>query len=213
MELASGSGHEDQVEDQNFRGRTKETCDHCGRGPSVIANRLTSTEDELAAFRKLLKTKPRRRSKCVSFSVRSSKKRIQKAFDVFPLSHSVHVDDVHDGSSSPLPDQVADASYKTISLTDHAHVHNDDGPSSHLPDQVEDASYKTLPSSPLHVQVNNASCKTLPDEVTDSAVDNEDRSPDGRIIDVLAHIHGEYDIEVFGDAAQNDYETANEEVV
>ncbi|KAJ8573869.1 hypothetical protein K7X08_010380 [Anisodus acutangulus] len=45
------------------------------------------------------------------------------------------------------------------------------------------------------------------------AIDSEDRSPDGRIIDVLAQIHDEDDIEEFRDDAQNAYETANEEVV
>ncbi|KAJ8562419.1 hypothetical protein K7X08_011710 [Anisodus acutangulus] len=83
MKLASGSGHEDQVEDQDLGGRAKETYGHCGRRPSVIANRLTSIENELDAIRKFLETKPRRRSKCVSFLVRSSTKRIQKALQ-FP---------------------------------------------------------------------------------------------------------------------------------
>ncbi|KAJ8562418.1 hypothetical protein K7X08_011709 [Anisodus acutangulus] len=76
MNLASGSGHEDQVEDQDLGGRDKETCGHCGRWPSEIANRLTSIEDELDAIHKFLETKPRRHSKCVSFSVKSNTKRI-----------------------------------------------------------------------------------------------------------------------------------------
>ncbi|KAJ8532940.1 hypothetical protein K7X08_015829 [Anisodus acutangulus] len=133
--------------------------------------------------------------------------------DGSPLRHPDHVNDAHDGPSSSLPNQVADASCKTLPLTDPPHVHNDDGPSSSLPDQVDDVSCKTLPSSPLPVQVDDVSCNSLPGEVVDSAVDSEDRSPDGRIIDVLAQIHGEDDIEKFGDTAQNGYETANEEVV
>ncbi|KAJ8570903.1 hypothetical protein K7X08_037875 [Anisodus acutangulus] len=51
------------------------------------------------------------------------------------------------------------------------------------------------------------------DEVVDYAVASEDRSPNGKITDVLAQIIGEDDIEEFGDASQNGYETANEEVV
>ncbi|KAJ8532118.1 hypothetical protein K7X08_012041 [Anisodus acutangulus] len=236
MKFATSSGHKDQVKDQDLGGRAKETCGHCGRGPSVIANRLTSIEDELVVICKLLETKPRRRSKCVSSLIRSSVKRIRKTFqfanakktkvnvnfcdiqvmnalDGSPLSHHNHVDDAHNGPPSPLLDQVVDASCKILSLTDPTHVHNDDDPSSHLPDQVDDASCKTLPSSSLPVQVNDASCKILPGEVVDSAVDSEDRSPDGRITDVLAQIHGEYDIKEFGDVAQNSYETANEKVV
>ncbi|KAJ8552758.1 hypothetical protein K7X08_020151 [Anisodus acutangulus] len=126
--------------------------------------------------------------------------------DGSPLSHPDHVYDARDGLSSHLPDPVDDASCKTLSLPDHAyddpsspltdHVHNDNSPSSHLPDQVDDAS-----------------CNTHSGEVGDSAVDSEDRSPDRRITDVLAQIHGEDDIEEFGDATQNGYETANEEVV
>ncbi|KAJ8555558.1 hypothetical protein K7X08_013054 [Anisodus acutangulus] len=129
-----------------------------------------------------------------------------------PLSHLDHVDDAHDGPSSPLPDEVADASCKTLSLTDDSHVHNDDDPSSPLPNQVEDASCKTLSSSLLSVQVDDARFKTLFGEVVDSAVDSEDRSHDERITDVLVQIHDEDEIEEFGDAAQNGYETANEEV-
>ncbi|KAJ8543211.1 hypothetical protein K7X08_005734 [Anisodus acutangulus] len=140
------------------------------------------------------------------------KREIVNAFYGSSLSHPNHVDDAHDGSSSHLPDQVTDANCKTLLLTDPAHVHNDDSPSSPLLDQVDDASFMTLPSSPLHVQVDDASCKTLPGEVDDSVVDSEDRSPDRRITDVLAHIYGEDDIEEFGDATQNDYETTNEEV-
>ncbi|KAJ8540097.1 hypothetical protein K7X08_026486 [Anisodus acutangulus] len=111
--LAFGSGHEDQVKDQDLEGRAKETCGHCGCGPSVISNLLTSIKDELVDIRKSLETKPRRRSKCVSSSVRSSRKRIRKAlqfvnamktkvnaFDGSPLSHLDHVDDAHDGHSS-----------------------------------------------------------------------------------------------------------------
>ncbi|KAJ8539208.1 hypothetical protein K7X08_013460 [Anisodus acutangulus] len=135
------------------------------------------------------------------------------ALDGSPLSHPDHGNDVHDGPSSALPDQVVDASCKTLSLTDPAHVHNDDGPSNALPDQVNDVSCKTLPSSHLHVQVDDASCKTLSGDVVDSVVDSEDRSPDGRISDVLAKIHVDYDIEEFGDTAQNGYEIVNEEVV
>ncbi|KAJ8574031.1 hypothetical protein K7X08_010542 [Anisodus acutangulus] len=70
-----------------------------------------------------------------------------------------------------------------------------------------------LSEIPFPDQVDDASCKTFSGEVVDSAVDSEDRSPDERITDVLSHIHGEDDIEEFGDAAQNGYETANEEVV
>ncbi|KAJ8550936.1 hypothetical protein K7X08_000306 [Anisodus acutangulus] len=62
-------------------------------------------------------------------------------------------------------------------------------------------------------KVDDASCKTLSGEVADSTVDSEDRSPDGRIIDVLAQQHDEDAIKEFGDAAKNGYETANEEVV
>ncbi|KAJ8538257.1 hypothetical protein K7X08_014797 [Anisodus acutangulus] len=199
VKFASSYGHEDQVEYKDLGGRGKEMCDHCGRGSSVIANKLTSIEDQLAAIRKLLETKSRRRSKCVSSSVRSSRKRIRKALQF-----------AHATKTKLL---CADASCKTLSLTDLVHVHNDDNPSSPLPDQVEDASFKTLPSSPFPVQVDYASFKTLPSEVVDSTVDSEDRSPDGRIIDVLAQIHSEDDIEEFGDAAQNGYEAANEEVV
>ncbi|KAJ8536770.1 hypothetical protein K7X08_035171 [Anisodus acutangulus] len=173
MELAFSSGHEDQVEDQDLGGRAKETCIHCDLGTSVIANRLTSIEDELVVIHKLLETKSRRRSKCVSSSV-------SECLDGSHLSYPNHVDDSHDGTSSSLPDQVIDASYKTILLTDCVHVQNDNGFSSHFPDQVDDARYQP---------------------------------PYERITDVLAHIHGEDDIEEFGDAAQNGYETTNEEVV
>ncbi|KAJ8570719.1 hypothetical protein K7X08_037691 [Anisodus acutangulus] len=157
MELASSFGHEDQVEDQDLVGRAKDMCGHCGHGPSVIENRLTSIEDELAVIRKLLETKSRRHSKCVSSSVRSSRKRILKALqfaiakktkvntlDGSHLSHLDHFDYAHDGPSSPLPDEVVDASFKTLPLTDLVYVHNDDGLSSHLPDQVDVTSCKTL---------------------------------------------------------------------
>ncbi|KAJ8567380.1 hypothetical protein K7X08_019588 [Anisodus acutangulus] len=120
----------------------------------------------------------------------NSNKSVKKvnALDDSPLSHSDHVDDAHDGPYSPLPGEIADASCKTLPLTDPTHVHNDDDPSSHLPDQVDDASCKTLHSSSLHVQVDDASCKTLPSEVADSVVDSKDRSLDGRITNVLAQI-------------------------
>ncbi|KAJ8570753.1 hypothetical protein K7X08_037725 [Anisodus acutangulus] len=62
-------------------------------------------------------------------------------------------------------------------------------------------------------KVDDASCNSLPGEVDDSTIDSEDRSLNGRITDVLASIHGEDDIEEFGDAAQNGYATVNEEVV
>ncbi|KAJ8532922.1 hypothetical protein K7X08_015811 [Anisodus acutangulus] len=153
MKLVSGSRNEDQVEDQDLGGRDKEKCGHCGRGPSIIANRLTSIEDELVAIRKLLETKPRRRSKFLL--------RLVNALDGSPLSHPDHVDDAHDVPSSPLSDQLQD----------------------------------------------------LLGEVDDSAIDSEDRSPNGRITDVLAQIHGEDGIGEFGDATQNGYETANEEVI
>ncbi|KAJ8537255.1 hypothetical protein K7X08_035656 [Anisodus acutangulus] len=184
MKLASGSGHErdydeDQVQEY-LGGRAKETYDYYGRGPSVIADRLTSIEDELVSIRKLLEKKPRRHSKCISFSVRSSRKRIRKtlkfangkktkvnALDGSLLSHPDHVDDAHNVSFSPFTDQVDDGSCKTLPLTDPAHAHNDDDPSSPLPDKVDDAS-----------------CKTLPGEVVNSAVYSEHRSPDGRITDV-----------------------------
>ncbi|KAJ8531036.1 hypothetical protein K7X08_025767 [Anisodus acutangulus] len=165
-------------------------CGHCGRGPSVIVNRLTSIKDELAAINKLLETKPRRHSKCVSSLV-------SDFFYGSHLSHPDYVDDVHDGPSISFPDEVVDAVCKTLPLTKSARVHNDDDPSSHFPDQVEDVSCKTLPSSHLHVQVDDASCKTLPGEVADSAVDSEDRSSDERITDVLAQIHDGDDIEEF----------------
>ncbi|KAJ8558194.1 hypothetical protein K7X08_004960 [Anisodus acutangulus] len=132
-------------------------------------------------------------------NVRSSRKRIRKAlkfanakkikvnaFDGSPLSHPDHVDDAHDGPSSPLPNQIVNGSCKTLPLIDLAHVHNDDGSSSPLPDQIKDASCKTLPSNPLHVQVDDASCNTLPVEVVDWVVDSEDQSPNERITDVLA---------------------------
>ncbi|KAJ8568099.1 hypothetical protein K7X08_020821 [Anisodus acutangulus] len=195
-------------------------------GRVSLQKKLTSIEDELVSIRKLLEKKSRRRSKCVSSSIESSTKRIRKALqfanakktklnalDVSSLSHSDHIDDAHDGPSSPLHDQLADASCKTLSFNDHAHVHNDDDPFSHLPNQVDDASCKTLSSSPLLVQVDDASYKTLPGDVVDSTVDSENRSLDERIADVLAQIHGEDDIEEFGDAAQNVSETSNEEVV
>ncbi|KAJ8535627.1 hypothetical protein K7X08_023347 [Anisodus acutangulus] len=169
---------EDQVEDQDLGGRDKESCGHCGGGPSVISIRLTSIEDELVIIHKLPETKSRRRSKCVSSSIRSSRKRLRKALQ-FSNSKKTKVN-AFDGPYNLLLDQVVDASYKTISLTDPTHVHNDDGPSSPLLDQVDDASFK-----PLH------------GEVVDSGVDSEDRSPNGRITDVLAHIHGEDDIEKF----------------
>ncbi|KAJ8570968.1 hypothetical protein K7X08_037940 [Anisodus acutangulus] len=230
MKLASGYKHghdhdEDQIQDQDLGGMAKETCGHCDRGPSVIANRLTSIEDELVVITKLLEKKSRRRSKFISSSIRSSRKSIRKAlkfvnskktkgnvnfYDI--QSHPDHVDDAHDGPSTRLPDQIADASCKTLPLTDPAHVYNYDGPSSHLLDQVDDTSFKTLSSSHLPIQVDVASCKTLPDEVVDSDVNSEDKSPDGRITDVLAQTHGENDIEEFGDDAQNGYETANKEV-
>ncbi|KAJ8547611.1 hypothetical protein K7X08_011197 [Anisodus acutangulus] len=132
--------------------------------------------------------------------------------DCSPLSHPDHVDDAHCGPSSPLPDEVVDVSCNTLPFIDYVHVHNDDDPSSPLPDQVEDASCNTLPSSPLPVQVDDARCKILSGKVADSVVDSKDRSPDERIIDVLAQIHGEDAIEEFGDAAQNGYETGNEKV-
>ncbi|KAJ8562971.1 hypothetical protein K7X08_031423 [Anisodus acutangulus] len=203
MKLASDSGYErdhdeDQVQDQDLGGMNKETCNHYGRRPRVIANRLTSIEDELVFLRKLLEKKPRRRSKCVSSLVRSSRKRIQKALqfvntkktkvnalDGSPLSHPAYVHN-DDGPSSPLVD---DSSCKTLPLIDLVHVHDDDD------------DY----SSPLPDQVDNASCKTLPGEVADSTIDSDDRSPDERITDVLAQIHGNDDIEKFRDAAKNGY--------
>ncbi|KAJ8532091.1 hypothetical protein K7X08_012014 [Anisodus acutangulus] len=74
---------------------------------------------------------------------------------------------------------------------------------------VDDASCKTLPWTD-HVHVPNSD---FAGEVIDSAIGSEDRSPNGKIIDVLAQINGEDDIEEFEYAAQNGYETANEEVV
>ncbi|KAJ8567370.1 hypothetical protein K7X08_019578 [Anisodus acutangulus] len=186
MELTSSSGDEDQVEDQDLGGRTKETCDHCDRGLSVIANRLTSIENELVVIRKLLETNREgvlnvfllqlgpvgRGSRRHYNSPMLRRPKVVSTFVTF--NHLDHVDDAHDGLFSPLHDEVADVNCKTLSLTDPAHVHNDDGPSSPLPEQVEDASFNTLPSSPLHVQVDDASSKTLPGEVADSAVDSED---------------------------------------
>ncbi|KAJ8528553.1 hypothetical protein K7X08_022245 [Anisodus acutangulus] len=106
----------------------------------------------------------------------------------------------------PLPDQVDDASCKAFPLPDPTH----DGPSSPLTDHVHS---DDGPSSPLPDQVDDASCKTFLGEVTDSTVASEDRSPNGGITNVLAQIRGEDDIEEFGDAAQNGYDTANEEVI
>ncbi|KAJ8547736.1 hypothetical protein K7X08_011322 [Anisodus acutangulus] len=157
MELASGSVHKDQVEDQDLSSR-------------------------------------KRIRKALQFA--NAKKTKVNALNGSLLSHPDHVDDAHDAPSSPLPYQFVDTSCKTLHLTDLAHVHNDDDP-----------------SSSLHVQADDASCKTLLGEVVDSVVDCDDRSPDGRITDVLAQIHSEDDIKEFGDAAQNGYETANEEVV
>ncbi|KAJ8539620.1 hypothetical protein K7X08_013872 [Anisodus acutangulus] len=234
MELAYDSEHElGHDEDQDFGGMAKENCNHCDRGPSVIANRLTSIKDTLVFIRKLMEKKSRRSSKCVSSSVRSNRKRIRKVLQfvnakkikgklvsrklydilsIYVLFTSVNFDPMNALDGSPLshPDHVDD-------------VH--DGPSH---DQVDDASCKTLPlpdpahdgpsnpltdhvhnddgpSSPLPDQVDDVSCKTLPGEVVDSAVDSEDRSPDEIINDVLAQIHGKDDIEEFGDAAQNGY--------
>ncbi|KAJ8547496.1 hypothetical protein K7X08_011082 [Anisodus acutangulus] len=213
MKLTSETGHERdhdedqvQVQCQDLGGIAKETCSHCGRDTIIITNRLTLIEDEFVSFSKLLEKKSRRRSKYIFSSVRSSRKMIRKALqfpnakktkvntlDGYPLSHPDHIDDAHDGPSSPLPNQVDDESCKTLLLPDPAHdvpsspltghVHNNDGHSSPLPDQVDDAS-----------------CKTLSGDVADSVVDNDDR-----ITDVLAHIHDKYDIEEFGDAAQNGY--------
>ncbi|KAJ8541802.1 hypothetical protein K7X08_002618 [Anisodus acutangulus] len=224
MELASSSRHEhnhdeDQVQDQDqdLRGMSKDMCNHCGRGQSVIVNTLTSIENELVSIGKLLEKKPKkgvlnvfllqlgpvgRRSERHCNLPMLSKPKVMStsvtfklvsrnlygvlsisvlftsvnfdpvnALDGSPLSHPDYVDDAHDGLSSPFPDQVDDAKCKILPLTDLVHVHNDDGPSIHLPDPVD-----------------NASCKTLPSEVVDSAVDSGDRSPDGRITDVLAQI-------------------------
>ncbi|KAJ8551058.1 hypothetical protein K7X08_000428 [Anisodus acutangulus] len=199
----------------------KETCIHCGRRSSVIANRLISIEDELVFIHKLLEKKPIRHSKCVCSLGRSNRKRIRKALqftdakrtkvnalDGSPLNHPDYVDDAYDSSSSILPDQVDDASCKTFPLTDHVHVHNDDGPFSLLSDQCDDGpssllsdQYDDGPYSLLSDQCDDASCKTLPGEVADFVVDSEDRSLDERITDVLAQIHGEDDIKEFGDAA------------
>ncbi|KAJ8569797.1 hypothetical protein K7X08_006374 [Anisodus acutangulus] len=159
----------------------KETCNHCGRGSSVIVNKLTSIKDELVFIRKLLEKKPRKRS------------------NVFILQLGpVGIGSGRHCNLSMLRRPKVMLIFVTFKLflANSSHVYNDDGPSSILPDQVDDVS-----------------CKTLPSEVVDSTVDSEDRAPDGRIIDVLAQIHGEDDVEEFGDAAQNGYETANKEVV
>ncbi|KAJ8531291.1 hypothetical protein K7X08_026725 [Anisodus acutangulus] len=242
MKLASSYGHErdhdeDQVQDKDLGGMAKEKCSYCGRGPSVIADRLISIENELVSIHKLLEKNQEcvlnvfllqlgptgrgsgrhcnltmlRRPKVISIAMTFKLVNrnlcgllsisvlftfvnfdLVNALDGSPLSHPDHVDD---GPSSLLPDQVDDASCKTLHLIDPTHVYNDDGSSNPLPDQVDDAS-----------------CKTLPGEVADSVIDSEDRSPDERITDVLAKIHDEDDIEEFGDAAQNGYETANEVV-
>ncbi|KAJ8532072.1 hypothetical protein K7X08_011995 [Anisodus acutangulus] len=130
------------------------------------------------------------------------KRGIVNSFDSSPLSDPTHVTNV-DGSSSYFPDQVDDP------LTDLAYVHNNDGPSCMLPDQVDHPSCKTLPLiDPDHVPNGDVA-----GEVTDSVVASEYRSPDERITDVLAQLNSEDDIEEVGDVAQNDNETANEEVV
>ncbi|KAJ8538314.1 hypothetical protein K7X08_014854 [Anisodus acutangulus] len=149
MELASGSGLEDQVEDQNLGRRAKETYGHCGHGPSVIANRLTSIDDELVVIRKLQETKLRMGSNNVSSSVRSSRKRILKALRF--------------AKAKKIKDNVnfCDIQVRLLILL-------------------------------LIVKIDHLMKK---------------------ITDVLAQIYGEDDIEEFGDAAQNGYETANEKVV
>ncbi|KAJ8542763.1 hypothetical protein K7X08_005286 [Anisodus acutangulus] len=114
-------------------------------------------------------------------------------------------DEVPDLNIDALKREIANA-LDGSPLSHPGHVEDaHDGPSSHLSDQVANSSCKTL-SLTDHTH-------TLPGEVVDSVVDSEDRSPDERITDVLPQIHGEDDIEEFGDAAQNGYETSNEEVV
>ncbi|KAJ8528962.1 hypothetical protein K7X08_035797 [Anisodus acutangulus] len=94
-------------------------------------------------------------------------------------------------------------------LSDPSHVTNVDGSFSRFPDQIDDPSCMTLPlNDPAHVLIGN-----VVGEEVDSVMANEDQSPDGRIIDVLAQLNGKDDIEEIRDVAQNENETANEEVV
>ncbi|KAJ8559322.1 hypothetical protein K7X08_003380 [Anisodus acutangulus] len=200
--------YDDEVPDTNI-GFLKRQIGDTKKISHQNGNSSSSGHEDQDLGGRAKETSSRKRIRKALYFVNAKKTKVN-ALDDSPLSHP---DNADDGPSNPLPDEVVDASCKTLPLIDLAHVHNDDGPSSPLSDQVEDASCKTLPSSPLPIQVDDFSCKTLRGEVDDSAVDSEDRSPDERITDVLAQIHGKDDIEEFGDAAQNDYETANEEVV
>ncbi|KAJ8567914.1 hypothetical protein K7X08_020636 [Anisodus acutangulus] len=123
MELASGSVYEDQVEDQDLGGRAKETCNHCGHGPNVIANRVTSIEDELVAIHKLLETKSRRHSKCVSSSLMVLVD--DASCKTLPLIDPARVHN-DDGPSSPLHVQVDDASCKILPTDVLAQIHDED---------------------------------------------------------------------------------------
>ncbi|KAJ8549908.1 hypothetical protein K7X08_033615 [Anisodus acutangulus] len=104
-------------------------------------------------------------------------------------------------------------------LSDPA-IPNSDGSSNPLL-HVDDHNCNVVARSPLSDSANvlniDGSSNSLPDHVTgevaDFAVASEDRSPDGRINDVLSEITGEVGNEEVRDVGQNGYETANKEVI
>ncbi|KAJ8533850.1 hypothetical protein K7X08_007174 [Anisodus acutangulus] len=215
---------DDEVSDPNIDALKREIGDACQfRVKMELASGSGHDEDQ---------KKQRRHSRCVSSSVRSSRKMIWKALQfanarskvmstsvtfklvsrnvygllsISVLFTSVNFDPVNTLDDSPLsdPDLVTNGDGSSSrfydQVDDPAHVHNDNGPSSPLPDQVDNASCKTLSLT------DPAPNGDVVGVVVDSVVAIEYRSPDGRIIDVLAHINGEDDIEEFGDAAQNGY--------